>query len=466
MSVSHFEVTLDQQIPQNPAAEQTVLGAILINENCYERVSPPLVAEDFFRDAHRLIFAAIRRLKERNAPIDILTVKTELAQTSELDQAGGGAYISSLIDTVPNIANIEYYARLVKEVSTRRQMMVFGNETLKFAAETGSTSTEVIAQAEVRLSRIAESTIDRGLVPYSSLAPESLASLEARTGSRRLITGMPTAYSRFDEYTSGFQRQELIVIAARPSMGKSALMMNIAEALAIPGKDGAPRITEAERLYRIAIFSLEMSKLQLVQRTLSAESNVPGHLLRSGLLSERNWRDLADTSARLSKSTLWVDDTPAIDPTELRAKARRLSKELGSIDLVMVDYLQLMQINGKTESRQQEVSMISRSLKAIAKHLNVPLIALAQLSRRPEQRTGDHRPQLSDLRESGSIEQDADLVAFIYRDEVYHPDTEDKGIAEIIIAKQRNGPIGDFKLVFRNDITRFFNYEPQPDFMP
>jgi replicative DNA helicase len=240
-------------------------------------------------------------------------------------------------------------------------------------------------------------------------------------------------------------------------------MMNIAETIALPGKDGQPRA--GERLYSVGVFSLEMSKEQIGLRILSSESGVSNHLIRSGMLSERNWRELAEASARLAKGKIFIDDTPGMDPLEMRAKARRLKMEAG-LDLVMVDYLQLMAIKGKIESRQQEVSQISRSLKAIAKELHVPLLSLSQLSRRSEQRTGDHRPQLSDLRESGSIEQDADLVAFIYRDEVYNKETEEKGIAEIIIAKQRNGPIGDFKLVFRNDITKFFNYEPQPEYLP
>ncbi|HKB78659.1 MAG TPA: replicative DNA helicase, partial [Thermoanaerobaculia bacterium] len=222
---------------------------------------------------------------------------------------------------------------------------------------------------------------------------------------------------------------------------------------------------ELQHLYSVGVFSLEMSKEQIGLRMLSSESGVSNHLIRAGMLSERNWRDLAEASARLAKARIYIDDTPGIDVMELRAKARRLKMEAG-LDMVMVDYLQLMAVKGRVESRNQEISQISRGLKAVAKELNVPLVSLSQLSRRPEQRTGDHRPQLADLRESGSIEQDADLVAFIYRDEVYNKDTEEKGIAEIIIAKQRNGPIGDFKLVFRNDITKFFNYEPAPDFVP
>jgi replicative DNA helicase len=240
-------------------------------------------------------------------------------------------------------------------------------------------------------------------------------------------------------------------------------MMNIAETIALPGKDGMPR--GGQRLYSVGVFSLEMSKEQIGLRILSSESGVSNHLIRSGMLSERNWRELAEAAARLAKGKIYIDDTPGMDPLEMRAKARRLKMEAG-LDMIMVDYLQLMAVKGKIESRQQEISQISRGLKAIAKELNVPLLSLSQLSRRPEQRMGDHRPQLSDLRESGSIEQDADVVCFIYRDEVYNKETEEKGIAEIIIAKQRNGPIGDFKLVFRNDITKFFNYEPQPEYLP
>jgi replicative DNA helicase len=239
-------------------------------------------------------------------------------------------------------------------------------------------------------------------------------------------------------------------------------MMNIAEAMAIPDRTGTPR-PPAQRLYSVGVFSLEMSKEQIGLRMLSSESGVSNHLIRAGMLSQRNWSDLADASARLAKAKIFIDDSPGIDIMEMRAKARRLKMETG-LDMIMVDYLQLMSVKGKIESRNQEISQISRGLKGIAKELNVPLISLSQLSRRPEQRTGDHRPQLSDLRESGSIEQDADLVAFIYRDEVYNKESEEKGIAEIIIAKQRNGPIGDFKLVCRNDITKFFNYEPQPDY--
>jgi replicative DNA helicase len=262
--------------------------------------------------------------------------------------------------------------------------------------------------------------------------------------------------------TSGFQKSDPIILAARPSMGKTSFMLNIAEAMAIPDKAGTK---SEDDLHSVGIFSLEMSKEQLGLRILSSEANVSSQLIRAGILSEKNWRDLAEAASRISRSPIFIDDTPGIDIMEMRAKARRLKMEHG-LDIVMVDYLQLMSAKGRVESRNQEISIISRGLKAVAKELNIPLLSLSQLSRRPDQRTGDHRPQLADLRESGSIEQDADLVLFIYRDEVYDKETEDKGIAEIIIAKQRNGPIGDFKLVFKHELTKFFNYAPEPEYLP
>jgi len=464
MSVAQLDVTLDRPLPQNPDAERAVLGSILTNANAFYRVVGIINTEDFFKDAHRTIFATIRHLAEESREIDTLTVKEELARNGLLEQVGGHAYVSSLMDGVPDIANVERYAKIIKEKSTLRRLIVMGNSVMRAALDVPSESGDVLNIAEKSLYEIAEGSIDKGFVQLDRITRQNMTAIEQMNSSGKLLNGIPTGYDRFNEFTSGFQPQDLIILAARPSMGKTSFMMNIAESIALPGKDGGPR-NGGQRLYSVGVFSLEMSKEQIGLRILSSESAVPNHLIRAGMLSERNWRDLAEASGRLAKAKIFVDDTPGIDPMEMRAKARRLKMEAG-LDMVMVDYLQLMSIKGKIESRQQEISQISRGLKAIAKELNVPLVSLSQLSRRPEQRTGDHRPQLSDLRESGSIEQDADLVAFIYRDEVYNKDTEEKGIAEIIIAKQRNGPIGDFKLVFRNDITKFFNYEPQPDFMP
>ncbi|HJW94274.1 MAG TPA: replicative DNA helicase [Thermoanaerobaculia bacterium] len=464
MSVSQLDVAVDERPPHNPDAERAVLGAILIDSNCFYRVIDKIGVDDFFRDAHRTIFEAVRSLAEESRPIDILTLKDELTRKRVMDRAGGSAYVSSLLDGVPDIVNVERYAWIIKENSTLRRLMLLGSRMIQAAKDSPSGPGEVLSIAEKSLYEIAEGSIDKGFVGLDRITRQNMTAIEQLNSAGKLLTGIPTGYDRFNEFTSGFQPQDLIIIAARPSMGKTSFMMNIAESIALPGKDGAPR-NGGQRLYSVGVFSLEMSKEQIGLRILSSESGVPNHLIRAGMLSERNWRDLAEASGRLAKAKIFVDDSPGIDPMEMRAKSRRLKMEAG-LDMIMVDYLQLMSIKGKIESRQQEISQISRGLKAIAKELNTPVISLSQLSRRPEQRTGDHRPQLSDLRESGSIEQDADLVAFIYRDEIYNKDTEEKGIAEIIIAKQRNGPIGDFKLVFRNDITKFFNYEPQPDFMP
>src|ERR1700737_2983501 len=464
MTSFQLDTVLKHPLPQSPDAERAVLGSILINNNAFYRVISTIGPEDFFRDAHRTIFAAMRSLAEQSREIDLLTLKDDLAKRAQLDQVGGSAYISSLIDGIPDIAHVERYARIVKEKSMLRRLIVMGNSVMRAAFDAPNEPGEVINIAEQSLYRIAEGSIDKGFVALDRTTRKNMEAIEQLQHAGKLITGIPTGYDRFDEFTSGFQAQDLIILAARPSMGKTSFMMNIAEAIAIPTREGAPR-APSQRLYSVGVFSLEMSKEQIGLRMLSSESGVSNHLIRAGMLSERNWRDLAEASTRLAKAKIYVDDTPGIDVMELRAKARRLKMEVG-LDIVMVDYLQLMAVKGRVESRNQEISQISRGLKAVAKELNAPLVSLSQLSRRPEQRTGDHRPQLADLRESGSIEQDADLVAFIYRDEVYNKDTEEKGIAEIIIAKQRNGPIGDFKLVFRNDITKFFNYEPSPDFVP
>lgn len=465
MSVVQLDTSIDRQLPQSPDAERAVLGSILINPDSLYRVIGIIDTADFFRDAHRTIFGTMRKIAEESREIDLLTVKEELAKNAQLEKIGGSAYISSLVDGIPDIANVERYAKIVKEKSTLRRLIVMGNSVMRAALDAPSESGDVLNIAEKSLYEIAEGATDKGFVSLDKITRTNMGAIEQLHEAGKLITGIPTGYDRFNEFTSGFQPSDLVILAARPSMGKTSFMMNIAEAIAIPGKDGQPRSSSQSRIYSVGVFSLEMSKEQIGMRLLSSESGVPNHLVRAGMLSEKNWRDLAEASARLSKAKIYVDDTPGIDPMEMRAKARRLKQEAG-LDMIMVDYLQLMAVKGRIESRQQEISVISRSLKGIAKELNIPLLSLSQLSRRPEQRTGDHRPQLSDLRESGSIEQDADMVCFIYRDEVYNKETEEKGIAEIIIAKQRNGPIGDFKLVFRNDITKFFNYEPQPDFEP
>lgn len=459
MSVAQIDVSLGKPLPQNPEAERSVLGSVLLDNHAFYRIVGTIREEDFYKDSHRVIFSAMTRLASENREIDLLTLKDELAKKGLLDQAGGAAYISSLVDGIPDIANAERYARIVKEKSTLRRLIVMGNSVMRAALDTPGEPRDVLSDAERSIYEIAQESADSGFVALDKITKFNLEAIEKLADNQRMITGISTGYERFDEFTSGFQKQDLIILAARPSMGKTSLMLNIAEAIAVPDRKGA------KEPHAVGIFSLEMSKEQIGLRLLSSVAGVSSQLIRAGILSEKNWQALAEASARLARAPIWVDDSAIIDVMEMRAKARRLKME-HRLDILMVDYLQLMSVRGRVESRTQEISQISRGLKAIAKELDVPLLSLSQLSRRPEQRTGDHRPQLSDLRESGSIEQDADLVLFIYRDEVYNKETEDKGIAEIIISKQRNGPIGDFKLVFRNDITKFLNFAHEPDYIP
>jgi replicative DNA helicase len=459
MSVAQIDVSLGKPLPQNPEAERSVLGSVLLDNHAFYRIVGMIREEDFYKDSHRVIFSAMTRLASENQEIDLLTLKDELAKKGLLDQAGGAAYISSLVDGIPDIANAERYARIVKEKSTLRRLIVMGNSVMRAALDTPGEPRDVLSDAERSIYEIAQDGADTGFVALDKITKFNLEAIEKLADNHRMVTGIPTGYDRFDEFTSGFQKQELIILAARPSMGKTSLMLNIAEAIAVPDRKGA------KESHAVGIFSLEMSKEQIGLRLLSSVAGVSSQLIRAGILSEKNWQALAEASARLARAPIWVDDSAIIDIMEMRAKARRLKME-HRLDILMVDYLQLMSVRGRVESRTQEISQISRGLKAIAKELDVPLLSLSQLSRRPEQRTGDHRPQLSDLRESGSIEQDADLVLFIYRDEVYNKESEDKGVAEIIISKQRNGPIGDFKLVFRNDITKFLNFTHEPDYLP
>lgn len=459
MSVAQIDVALDKPLPQNPEAERSILGSILLDNHAFYRVVGTINESDFYRDSHRVIFNIMTLLATESREIDIVTLKDELAKRALLDQVGGPSYISSLLDGIPDIANAERYARIVKEKSMLRRLILMGNKVMRSALDAPGEPEEVLSLAEKDLYEIAQDGAEGGFASIDDITRFNMEAIEQLSKNSRMITGIPTGYAKFDEFTSGFQDQDLIILAARPSMGKTSFMLNLAENMAVPDRAGT------KELRSVGIFSLEMSKEQIGLRLLSSIANVSSQLIRAGTLSERNWEALAEASSLLSRSKIWIDDTAMIDIMEIRAKTRRLKMELG-LDMLMVDYLQLISGRGKQDSRTQEISQISRGLKAIAKEMNVPLLSLSQLSRRPEQRTGDHRPQLSDLRESGSIEQDADLVCFIYRDEVYDKDTEEKGLAEIIISKQRNGPIGDFKLVFRNEITKFLNWTQEPDFVP
>src|SRR5437660_2949430 len=365
MSAVQLDTVLDRPLPQSPDAERAVLGSILMNNHAFYRVIGLVQTEDFFKDSHRAIFATMRLLAEQSREIDALTLKEELFRRAQLDGIGGFAYITSLVDGIPDIANVERYARIVKEKSMLRRLIVMGNSVIRAALDAPSEPADVLNIAEQSLYKIAEGSIDKGFVPLDRIIRKNMEAIEQLQHAGKLITGIPTGYDRFDEFTSGFQAQDLIIIAARPSMGKTSFMMNIAEAIAIPDREGAAR-APSRRMYSVAVFSLEMSKEQIGLRMLSSESGVGNHLIRGGMLSERNWRDLAEASARLSKGRIYVDDTPGIDIMDMRAKARRLKMETG-LDIIMVDELQLMAVKGKVESRNQEVSQISRGLKAIAK---------------------------------------------------------------------------------------------------
>lgn len=437
----------DRTLPHNLEAEKCVLGAILIDNPSFNQAAEVIDAQDFFRDAHRRIFEKMVGLSERSQPIDPVTLKDELVRTGELDEVGGPAYVASLTDGVPRSANVEYYARIVKEKATLRKLISSATEVLARAYDAEEDADDLLDEAERSIFQIAEHRLRTGFVPLSQLVNSGYELIEKLQEHKGLVTGVPSGFTDLDEMTSGFQPSDLIIVAARPSMGKTSLVLNIALHCA----------SEAKRT--VGIFSLEMAKEQLFMRMLTSEARVDAHRFRGGFLGEQDYDRLVAAFARLHDAKVFIDDTPSAGILEMRAKARRLKMEHG-LDLIVVDYLQLMQGRGKFENRQQELASISRSLKILAKELQVPIIALSQLSRAPESRS-DHRPQLSDLRESGALEQDADVVLFIFREDMYavegerSPDTE--GTAELIIGKQRNGPVGTVRLAFLKQYTRFEN---------
>jgi replicative DNA helicase len=441
------EVAAERVLPHSLDAEKSVLGAILIQNEAFNHAAELIDSRDFFRDAHRRIFDSMVVLSERNHAIDFITLKEELSRTGQLDEVGGPAYIASLADGVPRSANVEYYARIVKEKSTLRSLIHSANKILAEAYDAEQEPDLLLDEAERAIFAIAEDRIRAGFVPLRDLVQGSFATIEKLQQSKGAITGVPSGFHDLDEMTTGFHPGDLVVVAARPSMGKTSFVLNIAQHVG------------THTSMTVGFFSLEMSKEQLFMRLLTSEARIDAHRFRSGFLNEKDYGRLSHALGTLAEARVFIDDSASIGVLEMRAKARRLKAEHG-LDLLIIDYLQLMQGRGRFESRQQEVSAISRSLKGLAKELSCPIIALSQLSRAPEGRT-DHRPQLSDLRESGAIEQDADVVCFIYRPEVYDKEQtnpEDQGVAEIIIGKQRNGPIGAVKLSFLNQFTRFENY--------
>ena len=442
------ETTVQERtLPHNLEAERSVLGAILLHNDAFNLAAEVIDSADFFRDAHRRIFDKMVALSERNGAIDLVTLKDELGRAGELDEVGGPAYIAALVDGVPRSMNVEHYARIIKEKATLRNLIFSANKILATAYEGAEDADLILDQAEHAIFAIADDKVRDGFVSLRQLAHASLDTIEKLQSRKELVTGVPTGFTDLDEMTSGLQPSDLIIVAARPSMGKTSLCLNIAQHVG----------TKTDMT--VGVFSLEMSKEQLFLRLLTGEARIDAHRLRGGFLGEKDWGRLSTAIGTLSEAKIFIDDTPSIGVLEMRAKCRRLKSEHG-LHLVIIDYIQLMQGRGRFENRTLEVASISRSLKGLAKELSVPIVVLSQLSRAPEARA-DHRPQLSDLRESGALEQDADVVAFIYRDDVYQdksqPQTDEQGVAELIIGKQRNGPVGTVKLAFIREYTRFEN---------
>lgn len=432
--------------PHSVEAEQSILGGLMLDNSGWDRIADLVHGGDFYRRDHQLIFEAIGALSEKSVPSDAVTVSEHLEKCSQLDDAGGLAYIASLVRDTPSAANIKAYAEIVRERSMLRELIRVGGEIAGSAhANDGRGAADLVDEAERKVFEIAEQgqRAGSGFIGLRKILPGVIDRLDELSHSDGDITGVATGFQKFDDLTAGLHGGELIIIAGRPSMGKTTLAMNIAENAAIACK------------VPTAIFSMEMSAEQLAFRMIGSIGRVNQSKLRTGRFSDEDWTRINSAVAIMSEAPIFIDDTPALSPTEIRARSRRLKREHG-LGLIVVDYLQLMGIAGTRENRATEISEISRSLKALAKELDVPIVALSQLNRGVEQRT-DKRPIMSDLRESGAIEQDADLIAFIYREEVYDPDTPRKGVADIIIAKQRNGPIGDLHLTFLGEYTRFEN---------
>jgi replicative DNA helicase len=439
------DITLDRNVPHSVDAERSVLGAILLENTAINRAQEILAEDDFYRDPHRRIFKVMAVLSERATAIDPVTVKEELVKCGDLEAVGGPAYIASLLDGVPHSSNIEHYAKIVREKAVLRRLIDAGGEIVKTAYEGSRDVDEILDQSERLVFEIAQDQMRTGFLPMRAIADASLKTIERLSEHRELVTGLATGFPTLNEMTSGLQPSDLVVVAARPGMGKTSFALNIAQHAARDGK-------------AIGVFSLEMSREQLFLRLLTGQARIDAHRMRTGRLGRDEWGRLTAAFGELAGMPIFIDDTAGTGVLEMRAKSRRLKMEHG-LDLLIVDYLQLMRGRGRAENRNQEISEISRSLKELAKELRVPVIAISQLSRAPEQRGNDRRPQLSDLRESGAIEQDADLVMFIYREEVYKPTEENRGRAQIIIAKQRNGPIGNLDLAFIREYTRFEELE-------
>jgi len=434
--------------PHSIQAEQSLLGGLMLDNQTWDSIADKVGEGDFYRREHRLIFAAVRKLAEDEQPFDVVTLAETLEQSAKLEDAGGLSYLGSIAKDTPSAANVVAYAKIVRERSVLRQLISAGTDISDIAFNPeGRGVAEMLDEAERRVFEIAEQEArgGGGFQPLKTLLGKAVERIEVLFQRDEPITGLATGFTDFDMMTSGLQHSDLIIVAGRPSMGKTTFAMNIAENVAIAAKRP------------VAVFSMEMPGDSLAMRMMSSLGSIDQHRVRTGKLEDDEWPRLTSAVNMLSQAPMFIDDTPALSPTEVRARARRLKREQGDLGLIVLDYLQLMQAPGSAENRATEISAISRSLKALAKELDVPVVALSQLNRSLEQRT-NKRPIMSDLRESGAIEQDADLIVFIYRDEVYNEDSADKGIAEIIISKQRNGPIGSTKLTFLGKYTKFENF--------
>ena len=435
--------------PHDTDAEQAVLGSMLTDKEAVNAAIESLKEDAFYRDDNRIIFQAIVNLYSKSEPIDIITLKDELESMDKFEQVGGYEYLASLPDKVPTTANVQKYIKIVEEKSILRNLIKTANEIIELGYDPTEDVEDIMDGAEKKIFDIMQSKNQKGYTPIKDVLVESFTKLEELYNRKQHITGVPTGFAELDYKTAGLHGSELILVAARPAMGKTAFALNLATNAALRGN--AP----------VAIFSLEMSKDQLVNRILCSEAMVDSNKVRTGKLDEDDWVKLAGAIGPLSEAEMYIDDTPGISVMEIRTKCRKLKMEK-NIGLVVIDYLQLVQGNKRTASREQEISEISRSLKILAKEINVPVIALSQLSRAVEQRP-DHRPMLSDLRESGAIEQDADIVMFLYRDDYYNKESEKKDIAEVIIAKQRGGQTGTVELLWMGNYTKFVNLERRFD---
>lgn len=438
-------LSIDRIPPQSIEAERSTLGSMLLEKEAIYKGAEVLKPEDFYREAHRVIFEVVTHLANKGEPVDIITVSEELKQRGMLDKIGGVAYLTLLANSVPTAANIEHYAKIVEEKSILRALITAASNILSMGYAGTEDITVLLDDAEKQIFQISQKRNVKGFVSLKNILIETFERIEKIYESKGGVTGLSTGFRDLDRMTAGLQNSDLIILAARPSMGKTTFALNIARNVAVDLK------------VPVVVFSLEMSKEQLALKLLCSEAGVDNQRIRTGTLMDNDWPRLSHALGRLSESNIFIDDTPGMTALEVRSRARRIKAEHG-LGLIVIDYLQLMQSRGRSENRQQEVSDISRSLKSLARELGVPVISLSQLSRAVEQRT-DKKPYLADLRESGSLEQDADIVAFLYRDDYYNPESDKKNITELIIAKQRNGPVGTVELYFNKETGKFIGLD-------